>query len=57
MAFKYYGKAKLIRVVENILKIDSNRKITFIETPFDEQIEACDMRLNKIYIGYGSWAA
>lgn len=34
--------------------INSDLRIAFIETPYDAQIEACDTRLNKTYIGYGT---
>jgi hypothetical protein len=34
--------------------IDANKQVTFIETPYDAQIEACDIRINKTYISYGS---
>lgn len=34
--------------------IDADRKVRFIETPYDAQIEACDIRINKTYIGYGA---
>ncbi|RXR34148.1 hypothetical protein EQG68_03685 [Flavobacterium piscinae] len=34
--------------------IDSNAKVRYIVTPFDDQISQCNVRLNKTYIGYGS---
>ena len=34
--------------------IDSDRKVIFIETPYDKKIEVCNERINKTYIGYGS---
>lgn len=34
--------------------INSDRRVVFIETPYDAQIETCDIRLNKTYISYGS---
>lgn len=34
--------------------IDANKQVTFIETPYDAQIEACDIRINKTYINYGA---
>lgn len=34
--------------------INSDRKIQFIETPYDEQIDVYNSRLNDTYIGYGS---
>lgn len=34
--------------------IDPDRKVRFIETPYDARIEACNNRMNKTYIGYGS---
>jgi hypothetical protein len=37
--------------------IDSDRKVRFIETPYDARIEACNERMNKTYIGYGSKGA
>ncbi|MBX2922597.1 MAG: VWA domain-containing protein [Chitinophagaceae bacterium] len=33
--------------------IDSDQRIRFVETPYDAQIEACDIRINNTYIGYG----
>lgn len=33
--------------------IDSDKAVAFIETPYDTQIEACDIRLNNTYISYG----
>jgi hypothetical protein len=33
--------------------IDSDKKVEYIETPYDKQINACNDRLNKTYIGYG----
>lgn len=37
--------------------IDSDRKVRFIETPYDARIEACNDRMNKTYIGYGAKGA
>lgn len=37
--------------------IDSDRRVRFIETPYDAQIEACDKRLNDTYIPYGTMGA
>ncbi len=37
--------------------IDSDRKVRFIETPYDARIEDCDRRLNDTYIGYGTMGA
>ncbi len=34
--------------------IDSDRKVAFIETPFDAEIARINDRLNDTYIGYGS---
>lgn len=34
--------------------IDSDRQIQHIQTPYDDQINACNERLNKTYISYGS---
>lgn len=34
--------------------IDSDRKVVFIETPYDKNIEACNERINKTYIAYGA---
>ena len=34
--------------------IDSNRKVVYIATPFDDKISDCNVRLNDTYIGYGS---
>ncbi len=33
--------------------INSNAKVEYIVTPFDGQINACNEKLNKTYIGYG----
>jgi hypothetical protein len=37
--------------------IDSDRKVRFIETPYDARIEACNERMNKTYISYGAKGA
>ncbi|HWV68127.1 vWA domain-containing protein [Chitinophaga sp.] len=34
--------------------IDSDRKVDFIETPYDKRIEAYNERINKTYIAYGA---
>lgn len=34
--------------------IDSNAKVIYIATPYDEQITKCNTRLNTTYVGYGS---
>jgi hypothetical protein len=34
--------------------IDSNAKVIYIATPYDDQITKCNTRLNTTYIGYGS---
>jgi hypothetical protein len=34
--------------------IDSNAKVRYIVTPYDDQISKCNLRLNTTYIGYGS---
>tara|TARA_R110000850_G_scaffold150497_1_gene273190 strand:- start:87983 stop:89128 length:1146 start_codon:yes stop_codon:yes gene_type:complete len=34
--------------------IDSNAKIRYIVTPYDDQITICNQQLNATYIGYGS---
>lgn len=34
--------------------IDSNRKIQYIATPYDDEIDRCNTRLNTTYIGYGA---
>ena len=33
--------------------IDSNRKVVYIATPYDDQISQYNVRLNNTYIGYG----
>ncbi len=33
--------------------IDSDKAVAFIETPYDDKIEACDVRLNNTYLSYG----
>ncbi len=37
--------------------IDSDRKVRFVETPYDARIEACNERINKTYISYGKMGA
>ncbi len=37
--------------------IDSDKKVEYIETPYDTQINACNEKLNKTYIGYGKQGA
>ncbi|MBC9909008.1 VWA domain-containing protein [Chitinophaga varians] len=37
--------------------IDSDRKVDFVETPYDKLIEACNERINTTYIGYGTYGA
>lgn len=37
--------------------IDSDRKVDFVETPYDDQIEAYNTKVNDTYIGYGSQGA
>lgn len=34
--------------------IDSDKKIEYISTPYDQQINACNEKFNKTYIGYGA---
>jgi hypothetical protein len=34
--------------------IDSNQKVIFIATPYDDKISDCNVKLNGTYIGYGS---
>lgn len=34
--------------------INSNEKVLYVVTPYDEQINNCNIRLNKTYIYYGS---
>ena len=36
------------------MSIEQNRKTVYIATPYDAQIDACNERLNKTYIYYGS---
>ncbi len=33
--------------------INSDQKIEYVQTPYDQQINACNEKLNKTYIGYG----
>ncbi|MCD6020234.1 MAG: hypothetical protein K0S53_3355 [Bacteroidetes bacterium] len=33
--------------------IDSDKKIEYVQTPYDQQINTCNDKLNKTYIGYG----
>lgn len=37
--------------------IDADKKVVFIETPYDEKIAACNERINQTYIGYGTYGA
>lgn len=39
----------------NYFNIDSNRESFFIETPYDQQINAYNDSLNKTYLGYGEY--
>lgn len=41
-----YGKGKFFN-------IDHNARVTFVETPYDDRIHKCNLRLNDTYIGYG----
>lgn len=34
--------------------IDADKRVRFVETPYDEQIELCNLRLNETYMPYGS---
>ncbi len=34
--------------------IDSNQKVIFIATPYDDKISECNVKLNDTYIGYGT---
>lgn len=34
--------------------IDSNQKVVYIPTPYDDKISDCNVKLNATYIGYGS---
>lgn len=36
--------------------IDSNIKVRYIRTPYDDRIDECNTRLNSTYIGYGALA-
>lgn len=42
-----YGKGKFFN-------IDSNEQIRYIQTPYDDKISACNVKINSTYIGYGS---
>lgn len=42
-----------IRGKGKYFNIDSDRKVRFIETPYDREIEACNKRINDTYISYG----
>ncbi|WP_118974384.1 vWA domain-containing protein [Taibaiella koreensis] len=37
--------------------IDPDRKVRFVETPYDKRIEACNEKMNRTYIGYGAAGA
>lgn len=34
--------------------IDSNEQVRFVETPYDDKISQCNLKMNNTYIGYGS---
>lgn len=36
------------------MSIEQNRKTVYISSPYDEQIDACNERLNKTYVYYGA---
>jgi hypothetical protein len=42
-----YGKGKYF-------SIDSNEQIRYIQTPYDDKISECNVKINNTYIGYGS---
>ncbi len=42
-----------IRGKGKFFNIDSNAKVRYIETPYDDMISSCNERLNKTYVGYG----
>lgn len=42
-----YGKGKYFN-------IDSNEQIRYIQTPYDDKISECNVKINSTYIGYGS---
>lgn len=37
--------------------LDSDKKVRFVETPYDARIEECNQRMNKTYISYGNAGA
>jgi transposase len=43
-----------IRAKGKYFNIDSNAKIRYISTPYDDRISDCNIRLNSTYIAYGS---
>lgn len=42
-----YGKGKYFN-------IDSNEQIRYIQTPYDDKISECNVKINSTYIGYGT---
>ncbi len=43
-----------IRGKGKFFNIDSNAKVRYVETPYDDMISHCNERLNKTYMNYGS---
>lgn len=52
-----YWKDGATRGKGKYFNIDSDRKVKFVETPYDARIEDCNKRMNKTYISYGSAGA
>jgi hypothetical protein len=52
-----YWKDGATRGKGKYFNIDSDRKVRFVETPYDARIEECNKRMNKTYISYGSAGA
>lgn len=47
-------KAGAVKGNGKYFNINSDRKVQFIETPYDDQIDVYNSKLNDTYIGYGS---
>lgn len=54
---KYFWKDGAERGKGKYFYIDYNKKVRFIETPYDDRIDDCNKRLNNTYIVYGSMGA
>lgn len=48
-----YWENAAIKGEGKYFNINSDQKIQYIQTPYDQQINACNEKLNKTYVGYG----